>query len=264
MTLSEPDESTAPDSAVHESHRLAALPRERLIDRATVAIKDYIIAKGLQSNDRLPSEAELAHRLGVSRNVVRQAIASLEAVGIVRTEHGRGSFIAELGSASKVLQNLAFWLDLERLDQQAYLETRLIFDTGVLELAMRRATAADLGRLDTLVVAMAGAEDGEARRQHDAFHLALLDATGNPLLASLGIILYRFFWELAASAPHVPFVQPEDLAAGHRALLDGLRARDTSRIPELVAAHLTPLGGPAGANGASSVASGEAGQGGRA
>ncbi len=256
MTPSKADESTAPDPAVHEPDRLAALPRERLIDRATEAIKDYIVGKSLQSNDRLPSEAELAHRLGVSRNVVRQAIASLEAVGIVRTEHGRGSFIAEPGSGSKALQHLTFWLDVGRLDLPTYLETRLIFDTGVLELAMARATDDDLDRLSSLVEAMAGAEDGDARRQHDAFHLALLEATRNPLLSSLGIILYRFFWELAASAPHVPFAQPVDLAAGHRALVDGLRVKDQSRISDLAAAHLAPMGGAGGADGGSAASGG--------
>jgi GntR family transcriptional repressor for pyruvate dehydrogenase complex len=246
MTLSEPDTAAGSDAGSHESNRLAALPRERLIDRATEAIKDHIVAKGLRSNDRLPSEAELAHRLGVSRNVVRQAIASLEAVGIVRTEHGRGSFIADLGSASKVLQNLTFWLDVDRLDQQTYLETRLFFDTGVLELAMERATAGDLDRLAALVEAMASADGAEARRQHDAFHLALLESTRNPLLSSLGIILYRFFWELAASAPNIPFAPPDDLSAGHRTLLEGLRARDRARIPALVAAHLAQVGNPGG------------------
>ncbi len=130
---------------------LTALPRERLIDRATEAIKDYIIANGLQSGDRLPTEQELAQRLGVSRNVIRQALASLEAVGIVRTEHGRGSFVAEFGAANRVLQHLAFWLDIDHLDQQSYLETRRIFDAGVLELAMERATDGDLDRLAGIV-----------------------------------------------------------------------------------------------------------------
>ena len=221
--------------------RLAALPRERLIDRAVEAIKDYILANGLQANDRLPSEHELAEHLGVSRNVIRQALSSLEAVGIVRTEHGRGSFVAELGAANRVLQHLAFWLDIESLDQESYFETRFIFDSGVFQLAMERATEGQLDRLEDLVRAMEVGPQQELHAHHDAFHLALLEATGNRFLSSLGIILYRFFWGLAANAPHVKVVPPEQLVVGHRIVLDGLRRRDPALIPQLIAAHLTPI-----------------------
>jgi DNA-binding FadR family transcriptional regulator len=225
---------------------LSALPRERLIDRAVEAIKHYIIAGGLQANDRLPSEGELAERLGVSRNVIRQALSALEMVGIVRTEHGRGTFVAEIGASSNVLQHLAFWLDIEHLDQQSYYETRLIFDSGVLQLAMQRATDEDLARLEEIVQAMERRQPGEVEPEHDAFHLALLEATGNRFLASLGIILYRFFWNLAANAPRVRRVHPDQMAATHRALLEGLRRRDPALIPQLVAVHLgavDPLAG---------------------
>src|SRR5436309_8521658 len=130
---------------------LTPLRRERLMDRAIDAIKQHIIANDLQAGDRLPSEPELSASLGVSRNVVRQALSSLEAVGIVRSEHGRGTFVAELGATSNVLQHLDFWLDIEHLDQRDYVETRSVFDAGVLRLAMRSATEKDLERLEEVV-----------------------------------------------------------------------------------------------------------------
>src|SRR5881628_82147 len=111
---------------------LAPLRRERLMDRAMDAIKQHVISNGLMAGDRLPSEPELAASLGVSRNIVRQALSSLEAVGIVRSEHGRGTFVAEQGAASNVLQHLDFWLDIEHLEQRDYVETRSLFDAGVL------------------------------------------------------------------------------------------------------------------------------------
>jgi len=216
---------------------LTTLPRERLIDRVVGAIKDYIIANRLQSGDRLPSEQELAQHLGVSRNVVRQALSSLEAVGIVRTEHGRGTFVAEFGAASSILQHLAFWLDIEHLDHRSYFETRLIFDAGVLRLVIERAADEDFDRLEELVQAME-AHPGHHAGLHDTFHLALLEITGNPFLASVGIILYRFMWALAAKAPQVRKVPVEWSAANHRVLLDGLRRRDPALIPHLIAVHL--------------------------
>src|SRR5881628_3359840 len=98
---------------------LAPLRRERLMDRAMDAIKQHVISNGLQAGDRLPSEPELAASLGVSRNVVRQALSSLEAVGIVRSEHGRGTFVGEIGATNNVLQHLDFWLDLDNLSRSS-------------------------------------------------------------------------------------------------------------------------------------------------
>lgn len=51
------------------------------------------VITGLQANDRLPAEAELAARFGVNRHTVRSAIAALEKEGIVRAEQGRGTFL---------------------------------------------------------------------------------------------------------------------------------------------------------------------------
>jgi GntR family transcriptional repressor for pyruvate dehydrogenase complex len=217
---------------------LSTLRRERLIDRAVDAIKQHIIANGLGAGDRLPSEPELAASLGVSRNVVRQAVSSLEAVGIVRSEHGRGTFVAEMGAASNVLQHLDFWLDIEHLSQRDYVETRAVFDTGVLRLAMRNATDEDLARLAETVDRMERSGSDDLPRHHDAFHNALLEATHNRFLASLTIILYRFLWHLAAAAPNVRLVPPGDQVRAHRELLEGLRRRDESEIPRLVRVHL--------------------------
>ena len=217
---------------------LPTLRRERLLDRAVDAIKQHIVANSLQAGDRLPSEPELSGSLGVSRNVVRQAVSSLEAVGIVRSEHGRGTFVAELGATSNVLQHLDFWLDIEHLDQRDYVETRSVFDAGVLRLAMRNATGDDLERLEEVVRRMEAGGTEELRRHHDAFHQALLEATHNRFLAALTMILYRFLWHTAAAAPNVRLVPPADQVHAHRDLLEGLRRRDEAEIPRLVELHL--------------------------
>jgi GntR family transcriptional repressor for pyruvate dehydrogenase complex len=229
MTASSPESPTL----------LAVVPRERLVHRVIEAIKNYMIAGALQAGDRLPSESDLAQSLSVSRNVVRQALSSLEAVGIVRTEHGRGTFVAEMGASSNLLQRLAFWLDIDRLSQAEYVDAREFFEAAVLARVMRRGTDADFQRLSEIVDALDNAKEDELRhRNHDAFHSALFEATHNAFLTSLGLILYRFFWILASRAPQVSTVPLGHMAASHRALLDGLMTRDETRISDLVAIHL--------------------------
>jgi GntR family transcriptional repressor for pyruvate dehydrogenase complex len=217
---------------------LPTLRRERLVDRAVDAIKRHIIANGLQAGDRLPSEPELSASLGVSRNVVRQAVSSLEAVGIVRSEHGRGTFVATMADAGAIFQHLDFWLDLEHLSQREYVETRSAFDAGVLRLAMRNATDEELDGLEAAAEAMAASPRSDLDTHHDLFHQALLDATHNRFLAALTIILYRTLWHLAAHAPGVRLVPPADQVRAHRELVAGLRRRDELEIPRLAALHL--------------------------
>lgn len=67
----------------------------------TEAIDDGTLVPG----DRLPSEAELCERHGLSRTTVRQALAELETEGTLRREQGRGTFVAEAAPSSGFLQS---------------------------------------------------------------------------------------------------------------------------------------------------------------
>jgi len=218
--------------------QLEPLPRERLIDRAVAAIKDYIIVNRLCAGHKLPSEAELSRSLGVSRNVVRQALSSLAAVGIVRTEHGRGTFVAEGGSATEIFQHLPLWLDVERVSREEYFEVRAFFDEGLFRLVMARATDEELDRLEALARQMEEARLEDVEPLHDSFHLMLFQAAGNSFLASFGVMLYRFFWQILARAPKVRYVPPQEMGRRHVLLVQGLRTRDERLLPQLAALHL--------------------------
>lgn len=217
---------------------LKALPRERLIDRAAEAIKDYILANQLSSGDRLPSEAELARSLGVSRNVIRQAISSLSALGLVRVAHGSGIFVCDAADTD-VFRQLAQWLDTGDLDNDEFIEARAIFERGIFEIVIRRATDADFDQLATIATAMHDAPtDDEAHRLHDEFHQALLASTGNRFLMTLGTILYRFFWSVGYSGPGVHLVSVADLRGSHLRIVELLRHRSSGEIPLMISLHL--------------------------
>jgi GntR family transcriptional regulator len=93
--------------------RLANLPRSS-IDRASplpfyfqlrVALMKEIVAGRWAAGDRLPSEPAICEHFGVSRTTVRQALAELEAEGLIRKEKGRGTFIREPRTSSWLLQS---------------------------------------------------------------------------------------------------------------------------------------------------------------
>lgn len=217
---------------------LGALPRERLIDRATEAIKDYILANRLEGGARLPSEQELATSLGVSRNIIRQAVSSLETLGIIRVAQGRGIYVADVADTG-VFRQLAQWLDTGDLTDEDFVEVRAIFERGIYELLIQRVTDEDLDQLDTLAQQIRVAEDDvEIQRLHDVFHQAALAATGNRFLVTFGSILNRFFWSVGYTGPHVHRVNAAGLRESHVMLVRLLRRRCREDIPRMIALHL--------------------------
>jgi GntR family transcriptional repressor for pyruvate dehydrogenase complex len=220
-------------------HRsLHTLPRERLIDRAAEAIKDHILTNELKGGDRLPSELELARSLGVSRNVIRQAVSSLEMLGVVSVARGRGIYVADLADTD-VFRQLAAWIDTSELDNDEYVEVRSIFDRGVFELIVKNASEAALDRIGAIARSLQAASGEEdIRRLHDEFHQACLEASGNRFLKTLGTILYRFFWSVTAVGPLVRHVTPSEMQSSHVELADLFRRRRPEDVRAMVAIHL--------------------------
>jgi GntR family transcriptional repressor for pyruvate dehydrogenase complex len=217
---------------------LRILPRKRLIDRASEAIKTHILGNGLKGGDRLPSEADLARTFGVSRNVVRQAVSSLETLGIVRVAHGRGIYVADVVDTD-VFRQVAAWIDASEVDDHEYVQARSIFERGIYELIIKNATDDELDHLVALAQSLAATTStDDFQREHDEFHHACLAATGNRFLLTLGTILYRFFWSLVSTAPRVRQVSLEEMRASHGRLALLLRQRRADQIPTIVRLHL--------------------------
>ena len=137
--------------------------------------------------ERLPSEKELAERMGVSRASVREALAALEAVGIVEAKVGRGNFVRRSPSAREeaeplvVLESEAGCLEI--------IEARGAFDPVVASLAARNATREDIARLREVygtMLSLARADRFDEYFSRDKeFHCALAEATHNRLIVAV-------------------------------------------------------------------------------
>ncbi len=219
---------------------LQAVSRERLRERTAAELREYVLANRLAPGTQLPPETALAEQLGVSRNVLRQAVASLEGLGMLRVAHGSGTYVADPAD-SEVFRQIAAWMGTDALTESDYLEVRGVWERGVYALVMERATDADLERLDALAATLTAADEpNEIVAHHDEFHETLLRLTGNPFLVTMGTILARFFWEFGYR--NAPVRKPPEgrLFAAHRTIVAVLRERDPSRLQELVDLHLSP------------------------
>ena len=126
-----------------------AIPTEpKRADRVADQLEALILDNTLRSGERLPTENELARQYGVSRTVIREAVRSLAAKGLVQVTQGSGMVVRgmtnELASQSisSVLKQNARRVDVEKL-----LEVRRMLEIEIAGLAAERRTEADLDAL---------------------------------------------------------------------------------------------------------------------
>ena len=157
---------------------------EQIVDRILTAIAVGVLCPG----ERLPPERELAEMLGVARNTVRQALARLDALGVLEVRRGRhgGRFVRPLTPDShatlSVLRTLGpIWGDIEAL-----LDYRSLIEQQITRTAAERRTAADATALEAALVRYRRADSAQTSREADrALHRAIATAAGNPYLAQL-------------------------------------------------------------------------------
>jgi DNA-binding FadR family transcriptional regulator len=149
-------------------------------------ILQLIAASQLQPGDRMPTENELAARLGASRTVVREAVKILSAIGRVRAQKGRGLYVADdegmLGSSRWG----GFFLPTDLDHVYMLFEFRRVQETAASSLAATKATPAELRAIEAAALTC---EQGHLTGQpalfdrgDDDFHLGIATASHNPFL----------------------------------------------------------------------------------
>lgn len=205
-------------------------------------ILPFIRERGYASGERLPSERELAERFNVSRGLLREALSALEAMRVIERRPQSGIYLRDVAREASVdmlvlqadLGMPAFPGDVADLN-----EFRSMLEVQAVGLACTRRTAADLGRIDTVLqISRARHVAGHSLSEQDSqFHMALCAASGNKLIQRAA---NSFF--LASKARRERYFS--DPANGlrsihqHTALRDAIAARDTEGALAVLSDHL--------------------------
>ncbi|MEO8305199.1 MAG: FadR/GntR family transcriptional regulator [Betaproteobacteria bacterium] len=212
---------------------------ETLISRLTSEITSGRFGPG----DRLPTEQQIATATGVSRTVVREAVAALKGLGLVETKQGVGAFVARRP------RQRPFELDPARLrflpEVLDLLELRISIEVEAAGLAAERHDRAQLGAIRTELSAIEMAITcGEDAVEPDlAFHFAIADATNNPhfrkILGFLGSqIIPRRLLHLNERDPHNRKKYLLASQAEHKSIFEAIRLRDVQRARRAMRRHL--------------------------
>lgn len=212
-----------------------SLPAELATD-----IERLILAGELPPGAKLPPERELATTLGVSRASIRDALRDLEMRGLLERTPGRGTIVADRPS-SGVGRALLRELDPRSRDLLEVMEIRSIIEPPMTARAALRATAREVAQLQQLVESMSPELDAEEYASLDlAFHQAIARCTHNQLLARV----LEAVNPMTAVSRSDRLQSPERRVAsiaGHRRILEALRAHDPEAASAAAAEHVTAV-----------------------
>lgn len=228
-----------PQSLADEAHRQLLLQLEMNLWRV---------------GDKLPPEKALAESLGVSRPIVREALARLKADGRIDTRQGAGAFVADRNKIAAfrfartrqvtgIVSTSAQDADGNDIAEREMLELRQIVESGAAELAATRRNETDIAAIRAAVDAMDGALSARSDGSDvdDAFHNAIAAATHNGQLTKFVEFVGAQFsasrkatWDKTGYGVGITEVGQGD----HRAMLKAIEAGDAAKAKRLARAHV--------------------------
>lgn len=158
--------------------------------RIASALRDAIVQGRLLVDQRLPSEQELAEQFGVSRPTVREALKRLAAQNLIRTQRGAtgGAFVNRLSfeeAYSQQITTSTLLLSMNQIDFETACEARYALERACVPLSAQRRSADHLATMRAEIhrQAQPGLSDESFCASDVAFHRALVDGAGNPVLS---------------------------------------------------------------------------------
>ncbi|MBT8424304.1 MAG: FCD domain-containing protein [Silicimonas sp.] len=215
--------------------------------RVADAIKDWVVERGLQPGDRLPGEADLIERFGMSKGPIRDAMRLLQAQGLVETKTGPGggSFVGEVSRerATALLANYFYFRDVTIDD---IYQVRIALEPELAASLAGDLTEAQLGDLEAIMedYAAPASDAEEERRQHVAslrFHARLSDFGQNALLGfTIGFMAQiltdlTVYKRLYATPNHDLWRRGRDHQID---LIAALRTGDAERARQIMKSHM--------------------------
>jgi GntR family transcriptional repressor for pyruvate dehydrogenase complex len=209
---------------------------------ALKSIFDMVQERRLQPGDRLPSERDLAERLGIGRNAVREGLAALTTLRVLEARPNSGIYLKRVNTESS-FETLAMLAELGAMPTPAEIaettEVRLALERLAVLSACARRTDEDVERMEQVLSETEALlrEGGNIAELDTAFHLALANASHNSVL----VRVLNSFYRLTAERRRAWFqnhAQGRSSARDHRRLLQAVIDRDAAAAQKHIEKHM--------------------------
>ncbi|MES2980568.1 MAG: FadR/GntR family transcriptional regulator [Pseudomonadota bacterium] len=215
-----------------------------LVSEIVESLASSIREGQLQPGDKLPTEAEIMNRFGVSRTVVRESISKLQASGLVETRHGIGTFVLAQSDAANFRIMAEDFTTVA--DVISVLELRISLETEAAGLAAQRRTAENLAAMETALRAFHDSisQDSDAVPPDFQFHMEVARSTGNrhfaDLMTYLGtMIIPRTRVNTMQNAPEGRLNYLQRVNGEHESIYNAIRNQDAEAARAAMRTHLS-------------------------
>jgi len=216
-----------------------------LTEQTVGRIEQMISEKGLRAGEVFTTEGKLIKKLGVSRQIVREAISRLRAIGKVQSRQCVGLVVSEPDPVKlfgKALNSIV----IEDMELQQLAELRYVLETGAIELSAKRATEEELAEISRLANTYTPTTPSTSGISFDKvesdFHQLILKATHSEIVVKMHSIISAYFDRGAKEMTgwHSHEINEKE-AWEHRAIAEALSERNAERARALLTGHLNTL-----------------------
>lgn len=213
---------------------IAKVERESVLDSATGALRAYIIENRLKPGDRLPTEGDLSKDLGISRNIVREAMQSFRVLGIVKSKQKVGAVVGSLIPDDPFKRHLPF-LAKDPICIKEAAQMRMALECGSAPFMVANCGPDSLARLQKLLDGLSSI--GQTPQFDIEFHSELLRMTGNRLIESMIPLTVEFFTLNSKALVKKSRSDLRRIVREHKTILSALEGRDAAKLAQAFKAH---------------------------
>ncbi len=220
----------------------------RLFEQVVGQLQTLIIEGQLQPGDKLPSEAELSAKHGVSRSVVREALRILESKGLIEVKSGTGAFVASPQASFSAASEAIEWLVNRRDSLLHLLQVRESVEGLTASLAASLAPAHVLQELEQVVqrqreLARSPANLDKQIELDVRFHTLIAKSSGNAIAEEIVARIVPAFCESNRAVLYLSHGNMKKTLQEHHQILQALAARDPAKAEAVIRAHIARVRG---------------------
>ena len=223
-------------TSILTGHAMRNLKEDKLYIQTFREIRSYIITHELKAGDSLPTEQAMCQMLGVSRNVLREAIKSMELMGMIQSCPGRGTVVKEF-NLDFIFQNVLFFtVGEERKPIQEMLMIRKAIELSYMRQAYLALTSEDIRNIRESLEAIKAKWEQRIFFHADdkVFHMTLFRHLNNSVLNSLLEAIWSVDenFQREEKSKHL-----DDTIGKHEAIVDALERHDYEAFAKAMEAH---------------------------
>lgn len=233
-------------------NELGTLKKSNLYEQAIDSLLNYILANGLKEGDKLPPENQLKDIFGISRNTLREALKSLQLLGMIETKQNSGIVVKDF-SISDLTKFVPYSLRVEDKELRSLCEAREWLEQGLLPVIVERRTEDDLAKMNRIIVDIDKLiAAGEPIHGLDAqFHQAMIECCNNTFINNVSTILRDFFAlyvrerdaRAGTSGQSADYMEKSDQASNndHKMIVQCIAERNLPALQKIHKKHLNAL-----------------------